>query len=656
VNTTLDEYLFLDSNASGDTYYRLCLYGRCGEDEPPDLHVQTSSQPCLSPPDLGIDQAQLNISNQLPRPVFISQRSDNCYGCAPYSLGEVYPGQDWSVILDTSFGWEIYINYTDADGNSTMYCRKHHQFTEHSRYSLTLGPENGNWTFEHSNMVSGYFVYLPILYAAVAILCVALAWAVGKVLWLVLKDRGCFHNLHIKRVDRVTARDLGNPRKVNSEYGAVSPQETEPLNRNSDSSVNNGVLGGPADQTAKPGTAEPSRPQARRRLASLDTFRGFSLIIMIFVNYGGGGYWFFNHSHWNGLTVADLVFPWFVWIMGVSIVFSYKGRRRDPLWSRLYQLLRRTVILFCLGIFLNNGFTLSHWRIPGVLQRFAISYFVVALTELITSEVSRANKDCLIPRGRLLSAFRDITANSVQWVVVAVLEFLWLVLTFLLHLPQPCPRGYLGPGGLSDGGRYYNCTGGAAGEIDRWLFTDNHLYQNPTAKETYHLRRPYDPEGALGSLNSIVICFLGVQAGRILVSYKSHYNILVRLLLWGLLLGGLSLVLCEGQKNGGVIPINKNLWSLSFILAMAGSGFVLLAAFYFVIDVISWWSGAPFKYPGMNSILVYVGSEVLQNYFPFSWRQQSNSHLNLLFANLVAVSLWMAIAYYWFRTGFFVKI
>ena len=74
---------------------------------------------------------------------------------------------------------------------------------------------------------------------------------------------------------------------------------------------------------------------------------------MIFVNYGGGGYWFFEHSKWNGLTVADLVFPWFIWIMGVSIVFSYKGRKKDSLLMRLYQVIRRTIILFALGLFLN---------------------------------------------------------------------------------------------------------------------------------------------------------------------------------------------------------------------------------------------------------------------------------------------------------------
>ena len=82
-----------------------------------------------------------------------------------------------------------------------------------------------------------------------------------------------------------------------------------------------------------------------------------SLVVMIFVNYGGGGYWFFNHSTWNGLTVADLVFPWFVWIMGVSLVFSFRGRKKDTVAQQLYQIFRRTLILFAFGIFLisNSG-------------------------------------------------------------------------------------------------------------------------------------------------------------------------------------------------------------------------------------------------------------------------------------------------------------
>lgn len=78
---------------------------------------------------------------------------------------------------------------------------------------------------------------------------------------------------------------------------------------------------------------------------------------MVFVNYGGGGYWFFNHSKWNGLTVADLVFPWFVWIMGVSLVFSFKGRGKTSLFNQFYLIVKRTIILFAFGLFLisNRG-------------------------------------------------------------------------------------------------------------------------------------------------------------------------------------------------------------------------------------------------------------------------------------------------------------
>jgi heparan-alpha-glucosaminide N-acetyltransferase len=529
-------YVFLNSTSPG-MYYSLVFYGDCGQNKSLKLFTQSLNQLTPPAPRLGIDEALLVVNNSLSFPVAINQKSDNCYKCMPFYLGEVVPGQNWNVVLDTTFAWTIYVEYNTSEGNLTLYCKKHHYFSEHSQYVLNLDSDTRNCSLEHQNMVSSYTTYLPILYAAVGILGLALVWGVTKVLWLVLRDKGCFHYLHFKSVDRVTARDLGNPRKVNSEYGAVNPQETEPLNRTSV----NGLMAAPADQSVKSGSGggetSSKTPPGRRRLASLDTFRGFSLMIMIFVNYGGGGYWFFDHSRWNGLTVADLVFPWFIWIMGVSIVFSYKRRTKHTVLSRLYQLVRRSVILFGLGLFLNNGFTLGRWRIPGVLQRFAISYFVVALTELLTSEI-RSSLVSLTPKGRILGIFRDVTSNVFQWAVVFLLEFLWLALTFLLPLPHPCPRGYLGPGGLADSGRYCNCSGGAAGVIDRWLFTDNHIYQTPTAKETYHLLRPYDPEGILGSLNSIILCFLGVQAGRILVLYKNDYNIIIRFLLWGLLLVG----------------------------------------------------------------------------------------------------------------------
>jgi heparan-alpha-glucosaminide N-acetyltransferase len=122
--------------------------------------------------------------------------------------------------------------------------------------------------------------------------------------------------------------------------------------------------------------AEPKTSGGGSRLNSLDTFRGMSLTIMIFVNYGGGGYWWLDHSAWDGLTVADLLFPWFMWIMGVSMALALKSRRtaNQSRGTMLKQIASRALKLAAIGLFLDCPRTLSTWRFPGVLQYFAFSY------------------------------------------------------------------------------------------------------------------------------------------------------------------------------------------------------------------------------------------------------------------------------------------
>ena len=114
-------------------------------------------------------------------------------------------------------------------------------------------------------------------------------------------------------------------------------------------------------------TKEPVVPTKPGRLRSLDTFRGFSLTLMIFVNYGGGGYWYLDHAPWNGATVADFLFPWFMWIMGVSMALSFShilqwtdnddgSARGDQVsWDIWRRVCRRSLILFLIGMFLANG-------------------------------------------------------------------------------------------------------------------------------------------------------------------------------------------------------------------------------------------------------------------------------------------------------------
>nr|XP_056706511.1 heparan-alpha-glucosaminide N-acetyltransferase-like [Euleptes europaea] len=384
-----------------------------------------------------------------------------------------------------------------------------------------------------------------------------------------------------------------------------------------------------------------------------------SLTLMIFVNYGGGGYWFFEHAAWNGLTVADLVMGWFVFIIGTSVVLAFQVMMKRGV-SRM-QLVRkltwRTVVLFLIGVcFLNYGpvdgpLSWSWARIPGVLQRLGFTYFVLALMQACFGI-----KDLDSYQVRWAS-LRDVLLYWPEWIIVASLETLWLCLTFLLPVPG-CPRGYLGPGGIGDYGMYPNCTGGAAGYIDKWLLGENHIYRHPTCQELFKSTQPFDPEGILGTTNSIVMAFFGLQAGKIILMYRQQpQSILKRFLIWATLLGIVSAILSNFTQNEGIIPINKNLWSLSYVTTLSSFSFVLLAIMFYVIDVKNWWGGQPFIFPGMNSIFVYVGHSLLGSYFPFSWETKSPiSHAELLVQNLLGTSIWVFVAYLLYKKKFFLKI
>uniref|UniRef100_A0A665WZS8 Heparan-alpha-glucosaminide N-acetyltransferase n=1 Tax=Echeneis naucrates TaxID=173247 RepID=A0A665WZS8_ECHNA len=367
-----------------------------------------------------------------------------------------------------------------------------------------------------------------------------------------------------------------------------------------------------------------------------------SLVIMVFVNYGGGRYWFFRHESWNGE---------FVFIMGTSIALSINSllRARSTRFSVLRKVVWRSVQLFAIGVFIINPnycqgpLSWDNLRIPGVLQRLAWSYLIVACLDLMVDA--------------WWSPVIDILLSWPAWLCVLLLEILWLYLTFQLPVPD-CPTGYLGPGGIGDMGLYPNCTGGAAGFIDRWLLGENHIYQTPSSRVIYATHVPFDPEGVLGSINSILMAFLGLQAGKIILHYRDlHTSIISRFLMWGFVLGAISALLTKCSTDQGFIPVNKNLWSLSYVTTLACFAFVLLVLVYYTVDVKKWWSGAPFYYPGMNSILVYVGHEVLEEYFPFRWHMaNSQSHAEHLTQNLVATSCWVFISYVLYRKKVFWKI
>ena len=146
--------------------------------------------------------------------------------------------------------------------------------------------------------------------------------------------------------------------------------------------------------------------------------------------------------------------------------------------------------------------------LPGVLQRFFISYLVVGGLHAFFQARPEGSS----------GKFVDIIPYWPQWAIVGALELIWILITYLLRWDN-CPAGYIGPGGLHENSKYWNCTGGAAGYIDNKFFGDAHIFQHVTSREVYFHDQYYfggqirhhDPCGILGSINSIVVVFLGLQ-------------------------------------------------------------------------------------------------------------------------------------------------
>uniref|UniRef100_A0A8C8DCM2 Heparan-alpha-glucosaminide N-acetyltransferase n=1 Tax=Oryzias sinensis TaxID=183150 RepID=A0A8C8DCM2_9TELE len=549
-----------------------------------------------SPPDVALhhrkhlalkmDEALLTVSNELNSSVLVSWKSERCYQCLYQQLGKVdgasSPGQPSTASFTVKTQHAVTLQLNNTSNNNEL-CNVQFHFGEHGNYSLWIKNPNGSAQANCSVVTDA----VPV-------------------------------NSYIREFS--TSLNLDRMINVKS-FGGCDVHEMFLL------------------------TAI---------LVAFFVFVGLALIIalviMVFVNYGGGRYWFFRHESWNGLTVADLVFPWFVFIMGTSIALSINSLLRAGLTrgSLLRKIVWRSLQLFLIGVFIINpnycqgALSWENLRIPGVLQRLAFSYLVVASLDLMVQ-----HKCCV----------KESFCFIGSWVVVLLLEVLWLSLTFLLPVPD-CPTGYLGPGGIGDMGLYSNCTGGAAGFLDRWLLGEKHIYQTPSSRVLYLTQIPYDPEGVLGSINSVLMAFLGLQAGKIILHYRDlPTSIMSRFLIWGLFMGVISAVLTRCSTDQGFIPVNKNLWSLSYVTTLACFAFVLLVLVYYTVDVKKWWSGSPFYYPGMNSILVYVGHEVFEDYFPFRWRMvDSQSHTEHLIQNLFATCCWIFISYILYRKKIFWKI
>ncbi|XP_058053767.1 heparan-alpha-glucosaminide N-acetyltransferase [Anopheles bellator] len=400
-------------------------------------------------------------------------------------------------------------------------------------------------------------------------------------------------------------------------------------------------------------SAASQQSMPKKRLQSLDTFRGIAITLMIFVNSGGGQYWWIEHATWNGLHVADLVFPWFLFIMGVCVPISLRSQlvRNVPRRTIAVTILIRSVKLFAIGLCLNsiNGPSFANLRLFGVLQRFGVAYLVVSLLYLW------CHQEVVPSQHWFVRANVDIIRLLRQWLAVGLLMVVYLGVMLFASAPG-CVRGYFGPGGKHLMNAYPNCTGGITGYIDRLLLGVAHLYQHPTARYVYD-GQPFDPEGPFGCVPTILQVFLGVQCGATILSFTDHRQRLKRFGLWSMGLGLVGGALCGFSKNDGWLPVNKNLWSMSYVLVTASLAYFLLFACYYAIDTRRVWCGRPFLYAGMNAIVLYVGHTVFHKMLPWHWRIGSmNTHLILTLEALWNTAVWNLVALYLFKRKMFYNL
>jgi predicted acyltransferase len=318
----------------------------------------------------------------------------------------------------------------------------------------------------------------------------------------------------------------------------------------------------PQDVAAAEQTGGNSLLRPKERLLSLDVFRGFTLLGMVLVNsHPGKPYPPLAHAGWNGWTFTDLIFPFFIFIAGVAIPYSFANRisRGTGRQTLFWQILRRSGLLFVIGLFLNGfpKFDLSTLRILGILQRIAICYFLASVVFI----------------------FLRMKPKSMAWLSGTILVLYFVLLKFI-----PVP-GY-GAGVLEPVGNWGN-------------FIDQHLLAGHMQHGTW------EGKSLLGTFPALVTMLMGLLTGSYLRLDKPVFEKLTHLYFSG------SICLVAGACWGLWFPINQGLWSSSLVLFMGGMAILFLATCYFLVDLkkMTWWT-LPFLIYGLNSISVWVFSQL----------------------------------------------
>jgi predicted acyltransferase len=294
------------------------------------------------------------------------------------------------------------------------------------------------------------------------------------------------------------------------------------------------------------------------RLVSLDIFRGLTVAFMIIVNTPGSWDYVYKplkHSEWHGCTPTDLVFPFFLFIVGISTYFSLKKYGNEINGSSILRILRRVASIFILGlvlaVFPYFGRDYSTLRIMGVLQRIALAYGFGAII-------------CLTVRREYL------------WIVTAVLLLLyWGLLVFF--------------GGADP----YSLEGNFALKADLFVLGKNHLYNG--------FGIPFEPEGLVSTIPSICTVIIGYFIGEMIGKGSASWKLVLKLLFFGAAAAGL------GYLWGMLFPINKPIWTSSYVLYTAGLAMGVLSIIYLIADV--------FNFQKWGTFFMVFGTNALFSYF-----------------------------------------
>ena len=303
------------------------------------------------------------------------------------------------------------------------------------------------------------------------------------------------------------------------------------------------------------------------RFTSLDIFRGATMALMVIVNTPGtwsSVYSPLRHAQWHGCTLTDLVFPFFLFVIGVAMRFSfdkYDICKYGPLFNKI---IFRTITIFVIGLLLNafpfirQDWDWSSFRIMGVLQRIALAYFFAGFIVL-----------------RL-----DIKG-------LVKISFFLLVGYWILLITH----------GWYSGQDPYALETNLILVIDKLLLGESHLYGGTGIQ--------FDPEGLLSTIPSIVTILIGFLVGTMIKTSNDHEDNVQRMAMLG------SLLIIIGWLWGFIFPINKQLWTSSYVLYTAGIAIILLAGMIWLVDIkkIDWWT-KPFVILGSNAIFLYALSSI----------------------------------------------